>query len=127
MRKNTRNSHPGTMASGPGVNTMTPVAKPAPEEGAGRGADTGGQQDRPALQIGQRPLLGQRRGDVADQKEIEEIQQIGHIRRTNQLPLIAGQPLLLFEAFDHGALLRRSADREWRRPTVLSCSTPATV
>ncbi len=26
MRKNTRNSQPGTMASGPGVNTMIPVA-----------------------------------------------------------------------------------------------------
>jgi hypothetical protein len=70
------------------------VAEPAPEERAGRGADARGQQDHAALQIGQRPLLGQRGGHIADQEEIEEIQQIGQVGRADQLPLICRQPLL---------------------------------
>src|SRR6516164_8104104 len=92
IRKNTKNSQPGTNPSGPGVKTMMPVgqrdrdrrqdehcsppdpvAQPTPEKRTGRCTDAGGQQDCPALPIGQRPLLGQCRSDVANQKEIEEI------------------------------------------------------
>src|SRR5260370_19420785 len=59
------------------------VAEPPPEEGARNRAETGGKQDSPALPIGQRPLLGQRRSDVSDQKEIKEIEQICQIRRAD--------------------------------------------
>ena len=120
-RKNTRNSQPGTSASGPGVNTMMPVASEImtadqmntvrrpilspsqPQTKApGRRAETGSQQDRAALPVGQRPFLGQRRGDVADQEEIEEIEQIGDVGGADQLPLIADVSLLLLlQALDH--------------------------
>jgi hypothetical protein len=80
------------------------VAEPAPDEGAGRGADAGGHEDHAALPIGQRPFLGQRRGDVADQKKIEEIQQIGQVGCANQLPLIGSQLLLPLQKFYHYVL-----------------------
>ena len=78
-----------------------PVAKPPPEEGARNRAETGGEQDRPALPIGQRPLLGQRCGDVPDQKEIKKVEQICQVRRADQLPLVDRQLLLLFQELDH--------------------------
>src|SRR5215471_17305768 len=77
-RKNIRNSQPGTKPSGPGVNTMMPVARnrdrgqdehgtaadpvaePTPDERARDRAEAGGQQDRAALPVGERPFLRQR-------------------------------------------------------------------
>ena len=83
-----------------------PVAEPTPNEGARHRAETGGQQDRAALPIGQRPFLGQRRGDIADQEEIEEIEQIGDVGGADQLPLIGSKLFLLLQALDHGVPLR---------------------
>ena len=53
--------------------TADPIAEPTPNEGTRDRAEPGSQQYRATLPVGQRPFLGQRRGDVADQKEIEEI------------------------------------------------------
>jgi len=83
------------------------IAKPAPNQGAGHGAEPRSQQDCAALPVGQRPFLGQRRGDVANQKEIEEIEQIGDIGGADQLPLIGRQPLLPFQQLDHRLLPAR--------------------
>jgi len=80
------------------------VAEPAADQGARHGAEPRSQEDRAALPIGQRPLLGQRRGDVSDQKKVEEIEQVCNISRANQLPLIGRQLLLPLQNFDHGRL-----------------------
>ena len=90
-----------------------PVAEPPPEERARNRAETGGEQDSPALPIGQRPLFGQRRGDVADQKEVEKIEQIRQVRCADQLPLIDRQFLLLFQELNHDVppAGRRTAQR----------------
>src|SRR5712672_599860 len=84
-RKNIRKSQPGTKPSCSGVNTMRPVASEMVIVDM-MNTVTGGKQDCPALPIGQRPLLGQRRGDVADQEEIKEIEQICKVGRADQLP-----------------------------------------
>src|SRR4029077_16360664 len=81
-----------------------PIAQPTPDEGAGDRPEPGGQKNCTALPVGQLPFLGQGRGHVADQEEIKEIQQIRHIRGADQLPLIARQLLLRFEALEHHAL-----------------------
>src|SRR5262249_21350265 len=44
---------------------------------------------------------GERRSHISDQKEIKEIEQICHVRRADQLPLIYRQLLLLFQKLDH--------------------------
>src|SRR6516225_5809360 len=81
--------------------TADPIAEPTPNEGTRDRAKTGSQQYRATLPVGQRPFLGQRRGDVADQKEIEEIEQVSNVSGTNQLPLICCQLLLLLQKFYH--------------------------
>src|SRR5262249_29980514 len=88
------------------------VAEPPREEGARTRAEAGGKQDSRALQIRQRPLLGQRRSDVSDQKKIKEIEQICQVRRADQLPLVCRQLLLLFQELDHDVPLRWPADGE---------------
>src|SRR5215831_12396248 len=126
MRKITRKSQPGMKPSCPGVKYITPVASAIviadrmktvrrpmrspsqPQKKAPRGgADARRQQDHAALQIGQRPLLCQRGGHIADQKEIEEIEQIGQVSRTDQLPLIFRKPLLAFQKLYHLRLPRQ--------------------
>jgi len=101
------------------------VAEPPPEEGARNRAEAGGKQDSPALPIGQRPLLGQRRSDVSDQKEIKEIEQICQVRRADWPPLICRQLLLAFQEFDHDISLRWPADGEMNaaRRSLLLCVT----
>jgi hypothetical protein len=91
----------------------------------GNRAEAGRQQDRPALPIGQRPLLGQRRGDVADQKEIKEVEQICQVGRADQLPLIDRQLLLSLQELDHGVPPPLAGGGEMnavRRPS-LCCET----
>jgi len=73
------------------------VRDPAPEEGSGNGAETGRQQDHRPLPIRQLPLLGDEGEDVADQKEIEKVQQVGKISGHDQLPLVRRQFLLMFQ------------------------------
>jgi hypothetical protein len=41
-----------------------------------------------------------------DQKEVEEIKQIGQIRSGDQFPLIRRQPFLLLQLFEHERLPR---------------------
>src|SRR5207245_339084 len=86
--------------------TANPIAEPPPNEGTRDRAETGGQQDRAALPIGQRPFFGQCRGDVADQEEIEEIEQVSNVSGTDQLPLIGRQPFLPLQKFYHHILPR---------------------
>jgi hypothetical protein len=47
------------------------------------------------------PLLGDEGQDVADQKEIEEIQQIGEVSREDELPLVGREPLLALQEVQH--------------------------
>jgi hypothetical protein len=70
-------------------------------------------------------LLGQRRSDVSDQKEIKEIEQICQVRRADQLPLICRQLLLSFQELDHDVPLRWPADGEMNaaRHSSLLCVT----
>ena len=71
-----------------------PVGDPAPEKRARNRAEARRQQDHRALPIGQLPFLGDESKDVADQKKVEEIEQVGEVGSGDELPLIDSQPLL---------------------------------
>jgi len=47
------------------------------------------------LPVGQLPFLGDEREDVADQKKVEEIEQIGEVRSGDDFPVIRRQLFLL--------------------------------
>ena len=84
-----------------------PVGDPAPEKRARNRAEARRPQDHRALPIGQLPFFGNEREDVPDQKQVEEIKQIGEIRSGDQFPLIRRQPFLLLQLFEH---------ERWRPP-----------
>ena len=77
------------------------VAHPAPEEGAGDGAEARGDQDQRRLPIGNFPVLENERQHIPDQKEIEKVEHVTDISRGDDLPLIGCQLFLTLQTFQH--------------------------
>jgi hypothetical protein len=71
-----------------------PVGHPPPEKRARDGADAGGEQDHPRLEVRQLPIPDDKCEDVADQEEVEEIEQVAKDRSGDDLPLVDRQALL---------------------------------